>query len=116
MDDRREQRAAVKFCFLLGKSASETTEMVKVAYKDGAMSRTQVYEWFSRFKEGEMTIEDQPRSGRPSTSRTDNNVQKINEIVREDRRRTIEEIEELSGVSWSSVQRILTEDLGMKKA
>ncbi|PNF36434.1 hypothetical protein B7P43_G15893 [Cryptotermes secundus] len=42
-------------------------------------------------------------------------AKKIREIIKEDRRPTIEEIVELSGVTWSSVQRILTEDLGMKR-
>ncbi|KAJ8961662.1 hypothetical protein NQ318_021260 [Aromia moschata] len=41
---RGEQRAAVKFCFLLGKNAAETVLMLKTAYKDDAMGKTQVYE------------------------------------------------------------------------
>ncbi|PNF31047.1 hypothetical protein B7P43_G17721 [Cryptotermes secundus] len=102
MADFREQRAAVKFCFLLGKSGTETLEMLKTAYKDDAMGKTQVFEWFSRFKNGEMSIDDKPRSGRPSTARTHENVEKIREIIKEDRRRTIEEIVELSGVDWFS--------------
>ena len=32
-----------------------------------------------------------------------------------DRRRTIDELEEMTGVSWSSGQRILTEELHMKR-
>ncbi|PNF20484.1 hypothetical protein B7P43_G06264 [Cryptotermes secundus] len=96
MADFREQRAAVKFCFLLGKSGTETLEMLKTAYKDDAMGKTQVFEWFSRFKNGEMSIDDKPRSGRPSTARTHENVEKVREIINEDRRRTIEEIVELS--------------------
>ncbi|PNF32967.1 hypothetical protein B7P43_G16666 [Cryptotermes secundus] len=97
MADFRKQRAAMKFCFLLGKSGTETLEMLKTAYKDDAMGKTQVFEWFSRFKNGEMSIDDKPRSGRPSTARTHENVEKIREIIKEDRRRTIEEIVELSG-------------------
>ncbi|PNF41442.1 hypothetical protein B7P43_G13789 [Cryptotermes secundus] len=107
MVDFREQRAAVKFCFLLGKSGTETLEMLKTAYKDDAMGKTQVFEWFSHFKNGEMSIDDKPRSGRPSTARTHENVEKIREIIKEDRRRTIEEIVELSGVTWSSVARFV---------
>ncbi|PNF20381.1 hypothetical protein B7P43_G02788 [Cryptotermes secundus] len=109
MADFREQRAAVKFCFLLGKSGTETLEMLKTAYKDDAMGKTQVFEWFSRFKNGEMSIDDKPRSGRPSTARTHENVEKIREIIKEDRRRTIEEIVELSGVTWSSAARFVKE-------
>ena len=115
MADCREQRAAVKFCFLLGKSAAETIVMLKTAYGDAALSKTRVYDWFSRFKNGEMSIEDQPRSRRPSTSRTDENVDKINALVREDRRRTIDQLCEMSGMSWSSIQRILSEDLHMRR-
>ena len=57
----------VKFCFLLGKSAAETVLMLQEAFKKEALSRTQVFERYSRFKGGEMSREDQPRSGRPST-------------------------------------------------
>ncbi|XP_027851471.2 protein GVQW3-like [Aphis gossypii] len=110
-----EQRAAVKFCFLLGKTGTETLEMLKTAYKGDALGKTQVFEWFSRFKSGEMSIEDQARSGRPSTSLTDKNVKNIHKINLEDRRKTIEEVAERSGVTWSSVQRILSENLGMKR-
>ncbi|XP_054282527.1 protein GVQW3-like [Macrosteles quadrilineatus] len=115
MTSLSEQRAAVKFCFLLGKNAAETVEMLKTAYKDDAMGKTQVYEWFSRYINGDMSIQDKPRSGRPSTSRTDENLVKVKEFVLADRRQTIEQISEASGLSWSSIQRILTEDLNMKR-
>nr|CAH7754411.1 unnamed protein product [Callosobruchus chinensis] len=89
--------------------------MVKKAYGDAALSKTRVYEWFSRFKNGEMSTGDQPRPGRPSTSRNDENIEIINALVREDRRRTIDQLCEMSGISWSSVQRILSEDLHMRR-
>ena len=60
-----------------------------------------------------MSIEDQPHSGRPATSRSDENVDKINALIREDRRRTIDQLCEMSAISWSSIQRILSEDLHM---
>ena len=63
MADNKEQRMCVKFCFLLGKSAAETVLMLRVVFKEEALSKTQVYEWYSRFKGGEMSCEDQPRSG-----------------------------------------------------
>jgi len=63
MADNKEQRVCVKFCFLLGKSATETVLMLQEAFKEETLSRTQVYEWYSRFKGGEMSCEDQPRSG-----------------------------------------------------
>jgi hypothetical protein len=44
----KEQRICVKFCIKLGKTASETHEVLKTAFGDNAMGRTQTFEWFSR--------------------------------------------------------------------
>ena len=40
----------MRFCFLLGKTAAETVTMIEEAFKDKAMGKTQVYEWFNCFK------------------------------------------------------------------
>jgi len=53
--------------------------MLQKAFKEEALSHTQVFEWFAWFKRGEMSVEDHPHSGRPSTSRTDENVEKKSE-------------------------------------
>jgi transposase len=63
MAENLEQLAAVKFCFLLGK----TVVMLETVYREAALGKIQVYEWFSRFRNGELSLADQPRSGRPST-------------------------------------------------
>ena len=102
MAEKWEQRAAVKFYFLLGKTAGEAVVMLETAYKKADMGKPQVYEWFPRLRDGELSLADQPRSGRPSTSRTDENIARIRELILEDRRRTIDELVDLSGVSWSS--------------
>jgi len=114
MCDLKEQRTCLKFCFLLGKIPTESLEMLQEAFKEQVLSCARVFEWFSRFKKGDLSIEDQPRSGRPSSSRNDKNIAKIHEKLNEDRRYTIDELSEVTGVSWSSVQRILTKDLGMR--
>ena len=62
-----EQRVNVKFCVKLGKSATETYCLLKNVYGDECLSRTQVFEWFKRFKEGREETGDDQRPGRPST-------------------------------------------------
>ena len=62
-----------------------------------------------------MSLEGQPQSGRPSTSRNDENTKKICDAIMFDRHRTIDKLEALTGVLWSSCQRILTEELHMKR-
>ena len=55
---------------------TESLKMLQEAYRDQAMSRACVFEWHQRFREGEEDVEDKPRSGRPSSSKTDENVWK----------------------------------------
>jgi len=115
MANLKEQRVCIKFCFLSRKTAAETVTVLREAFKEEALSQARVYEWFSWFKRGDMSLEDQPRSGRPSTSRTDENIFKIRDAIMFDRRRTIDELEALTAVLWSSCQRILIEELHMKR-
>uniref|UniRef100_A0A672I955 Mos1 transposase HTH domain-containing protein n=1 Tax=Salarias fasciatus TaxID=181472 RepID=A0A672I955_SALFA len=115
LSDHLEQRANIKFCLLLGKTAAETLTLLQQAYKDDALGKTQVYEWFGWFKKDQMSIEGQPKSGRPSTSRTAAVVREIEVAVMADRRRSIEEVADLTGISWSSYQRIISQDLGLHR-
>jgi len=50
MCDLKEQRTCLKFCFHLGKTLTESLEMLQEAFKEQALSRARVFEWFSRFK------------------------------------------------------------------
>ena len=115
MNEKNEQRVCIKFCVKLGKSATETFEMLRQAFHDHALGRTQVFEWHARFKSGRESVEDDERSGRPVTSRTPENVNKISELIHEDRRQTINELSALVGIGYGVCQEILTEDLNMRR-
>ena len=79
------------------------------------MSCARCFEWHTRFKRGRTSLEDDERSGRPSTSSTPKNVETILWLVREDRRRTIKDIAAIVNVSYGTVQTILTCDLNMHR-
>ena len=76
-----KQSMNVKFCVKLGKSAAETYDLLKKVYGDEYLCRTQVFEWFKRFKEEREEIGDDQCPGRPSTSKTDANIKKVGKIV-----------------------------------
>jgi len=65
----------------LGKSVTEMYDLLKEVYGDECPSRTQVFEWFKRSKEGREKIGDNQHPGHPSTSKTDANIEKVGEIV-----------------------------------
>jgi hypothetical protein len=76
-DENLEQRINIKFCVMIGKSASETLAPLTVAYVEYAMKKSNVSEWHRRFKEGRGDVKDDPRSGQPKTQRTDANVDRV---------------------------------------
>jgi len=84
-----EQQCAITFCDKLGETGIETFNKLKWAYGEYALSRSQVFEWYKVFSEGCESIKDEPHSGRPSTSKADNNVEKAQAVVRSDRRLTV---------------------------
>lgn len=112
---KMEQRVNIKFCFKLGKSATETYEMLRKVYGNDVLSRTSVFEWFKRFKSGRESVEDDKHTGRPKSSRSEGEVEKIREILKEDRCVSTRLIEDITGIPKSTVHRILTDDLGKKK-
>ena len=83
------QRINIKFCVKLGKTATEILKMLRDVYEDSSMSRTRVFERHKRFVEGREDVEDDAKSGRPCTSTTDTNIEKVRQLVRSDRRLTI---------------------------
>lgn len=64
---------------------------------------------------GRTSTEDAERSGRPNEAVTMENIEKVEEIVRKDRRVKISEVAEILKISYKSVWNILHEHLGMKK-
>lgn len=76
-----EQRANIKFCFKLGKTFTETFELMKKVYGDNCLSRTRVFEWYKRFQDGRDALEDDPKSGRPKNKNRDELVEKVREMI-----------------------------------
>jgi ribosomal protein S25 len=89
--------------------------MLEMVYGESAMKHRTVNKWVDRFKEGRESVDDDAHTGRPSTSRVDENIQRVYDLVKADRRITTRMIAEKLGISNGSVQTILKEDLNMRK-
>ena len=90
MCESNKQRICIKFCFKIGKPVTETYQLLQQAYGEDAMGHTQVFDWFHRFKEGRTSVESDPCSGRPSTSRNKEMIPKVRTVVRNNRRLTVQ--------------------------
>ena len=79
------------------------------------MGRSQTFQWFSRFKACRTSTDDDESSGRPVSSSTPEMIEGVRQIIREDRRRTINEVSILVRISHGTCHKILTEDLNMRR-
>jgi hypothetical protein len=73
----KEQWICIKFRLKLGEVAAETHQMLKEAFGDNALGQMQTYEWFKLLKNGQMSVDDDKHSGRPSTGTMTKNVAKV---------------------------------------
>ena len=89
--------------------------MLQQVYGEETMSRTRAFQWHKRFKERREEVEDDPRSGRPSTSRTANNIERVKQLVCVDRRLMVRMIAEELSINKDTVWRIITENRKMRK-
>jgi energy-converting hydrogenase A subunit M len=74
-----------------------------------AMKKSSVFEWHKRFKEGREEDE------RRRKNWTDANVEKVQKLVRSDRRLSVRMMAEELNLDRETVRKILAEDLGMRK-
>jgi len=54
--------------------------MLVQVYGNNAMKKTAVYNWVKRFSEERESVTEEEGSGRPSTSRTEENIAKVRHI------------------------------------
>jgi hypothetical protein len=50
-----------------------------------------VYEWIEKFKNGRTSVTHEEGAGRPSTAATDDNIERVRDMVLLDRRLTVDE-------------------------
>ena len=101
MSEKQGQRICTKFCFELGKTSSETIQMMQKAFGNDCMSKTRIKEWYNRFKGGSTSVDSDSRSGRSS--------------IEADRRLTVRELENDLGIPKTTVWEILNKILGMTR-
>ena len=102
-----QHRSIIKFLVLEDQSPSNIHKRMTVVYGDSAPSRTMSFEWGRRFKNGQLNIEDSPRSGRLINATDEKNIKAVENLDVEDRGITIQEIAEILGISNGTVHGTL---------
>ncbi|GBM75203.1 Putative uncharacterized protein FLJ37770 [Araneus ventricosus] len=107
-----EQRVNIKFCFKLGRTATETHEML---VKKDAVGKKCVFEWLKHFRDGKKDVKDEPRSGQPRLTTNKHNSRQLRTSATDDRRLSLRMIAEELIISLDSVSNIIHEHLQKRK-
>ncbi|UYV84600.1 hypothetical protein LAZ67_X002767 [Cordylochernes scorpioides] len=110
-----EQRAVIKFNAKLGRSASETYILMKQVYGTLCLSKSNVFIWHKPFSDGRNTLEDDKHTGRPSSSKTPESIEKVREFVANNRSASLRMMAEVLNINKETIRTILHEDLGKTK-
>ena len=84
--------------------------MVNAAYEDQTLSRSNVFRWYGRFRDGLEDTEDDSRSGRPTECRNENNVEKISQLLLQNRHLSLRMLANEVNIGQDTV-RTVVEDL-----
>jgi histone-lysine N-methyltransferase SETMAR len=112
---RSDQQSYIKIETLQGKNPTEICNALHEVCGDSVVERIVVSRWASHFREGRVSIQDYPRSGRPVTATDDTSVVIVITLLEEDRRKSCEEIAREANLSTASVFRIVTQTLQNRK-
>ena len=74
-----------------------------------------IKEWFAHFRQGRLTFEDDPRSGRLPSAVTEENITAISDLLEADPHITTRQLLALIDIGSGSLQSILHEHLKVRK-
>ena len=110
-----EVRTNIKFLVKLGWKGTEIIQALQTVYKDDASKKTCVYKWIEKSRDGREAVEDDEGRGRPTTSKNNENIDFVRNLVKEDGRLTVYQIAETVGISVGSTHSILHDDSCLSK-
>lgn len=115
-DPKYKQRVVIQFLVKSGEKPSEILRKLELVYgRDECMSKTRVFEWAKRFKEGRESLDDDPREGAPVTSCTAANVDRLRALITSDRHLNIRALSAQLNINKESVRKMLHDNLNMRK-
>ena len=105
-----KQRAYIKIENYRGTKSVEILNTLQSVCGKDALRKPTVYRWIDEFKKERTDVEIKHSPGKPVEATAPENVDKMQELLKTDRRLTCEELAREVGVSRGSAHTILTSD------
>lgn len=107
---------AIEFRVGLEKSGLETLDMIRRAFKDKNVSQTTVYKYHKLFKDYRESMEYMLIAERPSSSRTDDILQRVHEVLlNSDHRLSASMVGDEIGIDEKTINSGITKNLTIRK-
>lgn len=103
-----DQRQCIYFCYLCKDSEAECCQRLQLAFGENALKPSTIHSWYQRFTEGETSLEDHPRSGRPSLVGLSEQCKKL---IEDNTSRSLRRMALTVGHSRSVVKRVIDDEL-----
>lgn len=103
-----KQRVVIQVLVKPDEKPSEILRKLQVMYEDKCISKTRVYEWVKRFKEGCESVEGDPREAAPVTSSTDANFDCLYKMFTSDPYLSIRALSDDLNINKKTVPRSYT--------
>lgn len=110
-----EQRAVIRFLVAEGVKGSVIHARMLKVYGNNCLNRSNIFKWVAQFRSGRERVADEQRTGRPVQVATSSLESRIDMIIRDNRRITVELIAEKVNASVGTVHNIIHNKLLYKK-
>ena len=114
-EDTLVERYAIKFCFKLGKNATETYGMLQTAFGASCMNRASVFKRQERLKECKESVREDKKCWRSKKIRTPELIGQIKNFMDKVRRVSMKIINAQLSVSVGTLHTIIREELNIRK-
>ncbi len=113
---RLEQRSIIKFLCAQGNTPIQCWRGLEAVYGEASLGKTQVRAWHKKFRTGDLTTgtTDKPRPGHPCSGRSGKNIALVDNQLQQDRRQSVRNVSESTGIPRATVQRIIQKDLKLR--
>ena len=108
-------RTMILYDWKIGLTYKDCVVRLVQAWGSNALSDHTVFNWFRQFQRNKFSVQDAPRSGRPSTSVTQQTIDDVRKIAEDDSHSTYQQIEAILDISSTAINSIIPPYLNLRK-
>jgi hypothetical protein len=82
---KKDQHSVSRFLWSEGASGAEIHRRLSARYGNSVLPQRSVYEWIEKLKNGRTSVTHDEGAGRPSTATSDDNIERVHDMVLLDR-------------------------------